>query len=145
VYKRQTVCKKPSLVKYQAYNVTISCNRRGYICLLVVSHAHVFLFLFVVLMLGLLTLGSSLLKTGNVTWMRCQYVYVLNNIMYYGVCKLIAMSELEDHPLSAVRECFFQYIRSYPPYLEAVSSIRKPRTRHAVVTVDILNTGQFAS
>jgi hypothetical protein len=27
-----------------------------------------------------------------------------------------------------------QYIRSCPPYLEAVSSIRNPRTRHAVVT-----------
>jgi hypothetical protein len=33
-----------------------------------------------------------------------------------------------------------QYIRSYPPYLEAVSSVRNPRTRHAVVTVDSLNT-----
>jgi hypothetical protein len=32
-----------------------------------------------------------------------------------------------------------QYIRNYPPYLEAVSSIRNPRTRHAVVTVDPLN------
>jgi hypothetical protein len=34
-----------------------------------------------------------------------------------------------------------QYIRSYPPYLEAVSSIRNPRTRHAVVTMDSLNMG----
>jgi hypothetical protein len=32
-----------------------------------------------------------------------------------------------------------QYIRSYPPYLEAVSSVRNPRSRHAVVTVDPLN------
>jgi 5-methylcytosine-specific restriction endonuclease McrA len=32
-----------------------------------------------------------------------------------------------------------QYIRSYPPYLEAISSIRNPRTWHAVVTVDPLN------
>jgi hypothetical protein len=31
-----------------------------------------------------------------------------------------------------------QQIRSYPPYLEAVSSIRNQRTRHAVVTVDPL-------
>jgi hypothetical protein len=31
-----------------------------------------------------------------------------------------------------------QYIRSYPPYLDAVS-IHKPMTRHAVVTVDPLN------
>jgi hypothetical protein len=34
-----------------------------------------------------------------------------------------------------------RYIRSYPPYLEAVSSIRNPRTRHAVVTVDPLDMG----
>jgi hypothetical protein len=33
-----------------------------------------------------------------------------------------------------------QYIRSYPPYLEAVSSIHNLRTRHAVVTGDPLNT-----
>jgi hypothetical protein len=32
-----------------------------------------------------------------------------------------------------------QYICSYPPYLEAVSSIGKLRTRHAVVTGDPLN------
>jgi hypothetical protein len=36
-----------------------------------------------------------------------------------------------------------QYIRSYPPYLEAVSSIHNPRTRHAVVTVDPLNMGEL--
>jgi hypothetical protein len=29
-----------------------------------------------------------------------------------------------------------QYLRSYIPYLEAVSSIRNLRTRHAVVTRD---------
>jgi hypothetical protein len=34
-----------------------------------------------------------------------------------------------------------QYIRSYPPYLEAISSIRNPRTHHAMVTVDPLNMG----
>jgi hypothetical protein len=31
-----------------------------------------------------------------------------------------------------------QYIRGYPPYLEAVSFIRNPRKRHAVVTRDPL-------
>jgi hypothetical protein len=41
-----------------------------------------------------------------------------------------------------------QYIRSYPPYQEAVSSIHNVRTRHAVVTKDLLNMdgilgGQF--
>jgi hypothetical protein len=34
------------------------------------------------------------------------------------------------------------YIRSYPQYLEAVSSIRNLRTRHAVVTGDSLNMEQ---
>jgi len=29
---------------------------------------------------------------------------------------------------------FIQYIPSYPPYLEAVSSIRNPRTRHTLMT-----------
>jgi hypothetical protein len=32
-----------------------------------------------------------------------------------------------------------QYIRSYPPYLEAVSSIRNLRTRQAVVKGDTFN------
>jgi hypothetical protein len=36
-----------------------------------------------------------------------------------------------------------QHIRSYPPYLEAVSSIRNPRTRHAMVTVDPHQTIQI--
>jgi hypothetical protein len=34
---------------------------------------------------------------------------------------------------------FNQHIRSYSPYLEAISSLRNPRTRHAVLTVDPLN------
>jgi hypothetical protein len=34
-----------------------------------------------------------------------------------------------------------QYIRSYPPYLQAVSSVRNLRTRHAVVTGDPPNMG----
>jgi hypothetical protein len=33
-----------------------------------------------------------------------------------------------------------EYSRRYPPYLEAVSSIRNLRTRHAVVTRDPLNS-----
>jgi hypothetical protein len=41
--------------------------------------------------------------------------------------------KLEDHPLSAVRDCFIEYIRSYPPYLEAAPFHRHLMTRHAVV------------
>jgi hypothetical protein len=42
-------------------------------------------------------------------------------------------------PTVGCQRLLIQYIRSYPPYLEAVSSIRNPTTRHAVVTVDPLN------
>jgi hypothetical protein len=41
------------------------------------------------------------------------------------------------------RRLLIQYIRSYPPYLETVSSIRTPSTRHAVVTVNPLNMSTF--
>jgi hypothetical protein len=39
-------------------------------------------------------------------------------------------------PLVGCPRLFIQYIRSYPPYLEAISSIRNQRTCHAVVTSD---------
>jgi hypothetical protein len=43
-------------------------------------------------------------------------------------------------PLVGCPRLLIQYIRSYPKYLEAVSSIRNRRTRHAVVTRDPPNT-----
>jgi hypothetical protein len=45
-------------------------------------------------------------------------------------------------PLVGCPRLFIQYIRSYPPYLETVSSIRNLRTRHAVVTGDHLTLDQ---
>jgi hypothetical protein len=42
-------------------------------------------------------------------------------------------------PTVGCTRLLIKYIRSYPPYLEAVSPIRNPRTRHAVVAVDPLN------
>jgi hypothetical protein len=42
-------------------------------------------------------------------------------------------------PLVGCPRLLIQYIRSYPPYLEAFSSNRNLRTRHAVVTRDPLN------
>jgi hypothetical protein len=39
-------------------------------------------------------------------------------------------------PLIGCPRLLIQYIRSYPPYLEAVSSIRNLRTRHGVVTMN---------
>jgi hypothetical protein len=52
-----------------------------------------------------------------------------------------ATLKLEDHPLSAERDSV-QYIRSYPPYLEAVFFIRNLRTRCTLVTRDALNMDQ---
>jgi len=42
--------------------------------------------------------------------------------------------KLEDRLLSAVRDCFLQYIRIYLPFLVDVSSVLNSRTCHAVVT-----------
>jgi hypothetical protein len=41
-----------------------------------------------------------------------------------------------EPPLVGCTRLLIQYIRNHPPYLEAVSSIRSLRTRHAVVTRD---------
>jgi hypothetical protein len=41
--------------------------------------------------------------------------------------------KLEDHPFSAVRRCLFN-IFAVTPHIGRRSSIRNPRTRHAVVT-----------
>jgi hypothetical protein len=60
-----------------------------------------------------------------------------NKLIFYGE-ELLAPRPtpmLEDHPLSAARDCLL-YIRSYSPYPEGVSSIHNLRTRHAVVTRD---------
>jgi hypothetical protein len=57
-----------------------------------------------------------------------------NKLIFYS--ELLAprpTTKLEDHPLSSVRDCLFNI---FPPYLEAVPSIRNLRTRHAVVSRD---------
>jgi len=42
--------------------------------------------------------------------------------------------KLKDHPFIGCPRLLIQYIRSYPPHLEAVSFIRDRRMRHAGVT-----------
>jgi hypothetical protein len=44
-------------------------------------------------------------------------------------------------PLNSCLRLLIQYIRSYPPYLEGISSICNMSTRHAVVTSDPPNMG----
>jgi hypothetical protein len=50
-------------------------------------------------------------------------------------------TQAEGPPFFLCQRLFIQYIRTYPPYLEDVSSIRNLRTRHAVVTWDPPNMG----
>jgi hypothetical protein len=47
--------------------------------------------------------------------------------------------QAEGPPLVGSPRLFIQHIRSYPTYLEAISSIRNLRTRHVVVTSGLLN------
>jgi hypothetical protein len=62
-----------------------------------------------------------------------------NDLILYSeeLLATLPTPKLENHPLSAVRDCLFNIFAAL--YLEAVSSIRNLRTRHAVVTRDPTN------
>jgi len=56
-------------------------------------------------------------------------------MVFYGKNLLAPCpNKVVDHPLWAVPRLLIQYIQKYSPYIKAVSSIRKPGTRHAVLT-----------
>jgi hypothetical protein len=67
--------------------------------------------------------------------------YFTTNIMFYGggVVSPLTNPQAEGPPSVSCPPLLIQYIRSYPPYLEAVSSIHNLRTCHVVVTRDPLN------
>jgi hypothetical protein len=55
------------------------------------------------------------------------------------LCFMVGFASPPPNPqaggLPPVCDCLFSiFIRSYPPYLQTVSSVRSPRSRHAVVT-----------
>ena len=58
-----------------------------------------------------------------------------NYISFYGedLLALRPNSKLEDHPLSAIRDCLFN-IFAATLHIGGRSSIRNPWTRHSVVT-----------
>jgi len=56
--------------------------------------------------------------------------------LHWGLVSPMPTSKLENNPLPAVPQLLIQYIHSYPPYLEAFSSIHNLRMCHAVVTRD---------
>jgi len=51
-----------------------------------------------------------------------------------GVVRYSPNPEAGGPPLVDCPRVYIQYIGSYPPYLEAVSSIHNLRTRHVIVT-----------
>jgi hypothetical protein len=66
--------------------------------------------------------------------------YFATNMFYGGeVVSLPPNPQAGGPPPVGCPRLLIQYIRSYPPYLEAISSIRDSRTRHAIVTRDPLN------
>jgi hypothetical protein len=66
------------------------------------------------------------------------HVRFRNKLIFYGEELLTPgpTPKLEEHPLVGCPRLLIQYIRSYPPCLKGVSSIRNLRTRHAVVRRD---------
>jgi hypothetical protein len=60
-----------------------------------------------------------------------------NKIIFlqWGVVSPTPNPKAGGPPVVGCTWLLIQYIRNYPPYREAVSSIRNLRTRHAVVTV----------
>jgi hypothetical protein len=66
------------------------------------------------------------------------FVTFRNKLNFYGE-ELLAprpTPKLEDHHLSAVRDCLFNIFTVTSLYLQAVASIRNLRTRHAVLIRD---------
>jgi hypothetical protein len=54
-------------------------------------------------------------------------------ILRWGVVRSLANPQAGGPPLAGCPRLPIEYIRRYPPYLEALSCIRNLRTRHAVV------------
>jgi hypothetical protein len=62
--------------------------------------------------------------------------FVTSLFLGQGVVSPMANPQAWGPPLVGCPRLLIQYIRSYPPYLEAAPSIGNLRTRHAVVTRD---------
>jgi hypothetical protein len=77
----------------------------------------------------------------SLSWARCAQSYPRLFVTYrnklfflqWGVFSPSPNPQAGVPPFVGCLRLLIQYIHSCPPYLEAVSSIRNPRTRHAVV------------
>jgi hypothetical protein len=64
-----------------------------------------------------------------------------NYFLWRGVVSLTSNSQAGGPPLPRCSRLLIQYIRSYPPYLEAISSIHNLRTCSAMLTKDPFSIG----
>jgi hypothetical protein len=64
-------------------------------------------------------------------------------VLRWGVVSPPPNPQARGPPPVGCPRLLIQYIRSYRPYLEDVSSIRNLRTRHAVVKGDPFNVGDY--
>jgi hypothetical protein len=90
-----------------------------------------------VLVLCLLNNSSSVTFVTAVNKNGPRLLEIFRNRLIFYFEELLAplpTSVARGPPLVGCPQLLIQYIRSYPPYLEAVSFIRNLRTRHAVVT-----------
>jgi hypothetical protein len=65
--------------------------------------------------------------------------------LWWGVVSPVSNPQAVGPPLVSCPWLLIPYIRSYPPYLEAISSNQNRRKRHAVVTRDPPNIAQYRS
>jgi hypothetical protein len=70
-------------------------------------------------------------------------IFVTSLFFTVRSCLSHAQPQAGGPPPVGCPRLLIQYIRSYPPYLEAVSSIRNLRTHHSVVTRDPPNMVRY--
>jgi hypothetical protein len=95
------------------------------------------------LLVNFLSLGRLFKESVEV---RGPFLHFVANlfILRWGVVSPTPNLQAGGPPFVGCPRLLIQYIRSYRPYLEAISFIRSLRTRHPVVTRDPLNMELYA-
>jgi hypothetical protein len=70
-------------------------------------------------------------------------IFMTSLFLRWGVVKPTPNPQSGGQPIVGCLRLFIPYIRSFPPHLEGVSSIRNLRTFHAVATREALNMDTF--
>jgi hypothetical protein len=83
-------------------------------------------------------LSTAAFQVGGLLWYS-----VTGFLLHWGAVSFTANHQVGGPYLFGCPRLLIQYIPSYSPYLEAVSSIRNLRTRHALVTRDPPNIDSY--